>query len=332
VTFYDGYMNYIIATGKIKIDTVNTTEVTGKMYAKGSDSDNEINGTFTLSRCCLSSGSYSLCSESDTTTTTDTTAPVIAEVTAVTTPTNDKTPNYTFSSTEAGTITYGGSCSSSTTSATTDNNTITFSTLDNGTHSNCTIKVTDSSANVSNTIEITDFTVSYWQLIARQVDSDNFTDGTNELFSSNARSTFLENDNDSSSSTFMSIGNLNKSYYADNGTYKFKLVWGGMEVDNLTIKEVIWTQTSWLDNSTTQGFQEIGDSGFNTGADPNTDFVGLALSTESNCVFDGDGGTVTNRWWNCVGVASLHTYGGSTGMPGPLLKIASSMHLYVWVP
>ena len=33
-------------------------------------------------------------------------APVIAEVTAVTTPTDDTTPNYTFSSTEAGTITY----------------------------------------------------------------------------------------------------------------------------------------------------------------------------------------------------------------------------------
>ena len=59
VTFYDGSMNYIIATGKIKIDTVTTTEVTGKMYAKGRDSDNEINGTFTLSRCCSSS----LCSE-----------------------------------------------------------------------------------------------------------------------------------------------------------------------------------------------------------------------------------------------------------------------------
>ena len=39
-------------------------------------------------------------------------APVIAEVTAVTTPTNDSTPDYTFSSSEAGTITYGGSCSS----------------------------------------------------------------------------------------------------------------------------------------------------------------------------------------------------------------------------
>ena len=63
VTFYDGSTNYIIYTGKIKIDNVTTTEVTGKMYAKGSDSDNEINGTFTLSRCCLSSGSYSVCSE-----------------------------------------------------------------------------------------------------------------------------------------------------------------------------------------------------------------------------------------------------------------------------
>ena len=151
--------------------------------------------------------------DNTTTTTTDTTAPVIAEVTAVTTPTNDKTPDYTFSSTEAGTITYGGSCSSSTTSATTGNNTITFSTLDNGTYSNCTIKVTDSAVNVSNTLAITDFTVTYWQLIARQVDSDNFTNGTDELFSSGAASTYLENENDNSSSTFMSIGNLTPSDY-----------------------------------------------------------------------------------------------------------------------
>ena len=48
------------------------------------------------------------CSEDKEESTTDTTAPIIAEVTAVTTPTNDSTPNYTFSSSEAGTITYGG--------------------------------------------------------------------------------------------------------------------------------------------------------------------------------------------------------------------------------
>ena len=48
VSCYDGCTTYIIGTGKIKIDTVTTTEVTGKMYAKGSDSDNEINGTLLL--------------------------------------------------------------------------------------------------------------------------------------------------------------------------------------------------------------------------------------------------------------------------------------------
>jgi hypothetical protein len=38
------------------------------------------------------------------TATADTTAPVITEVTAVTTPNTDSTPDYTFSSDEAGTI------------------------------------------------------------------------------------------------------------------------------------------------------------------------------------------------------------------------------------
>ena len=41
--------------------------------------------------------------------------PIVVEVTAVTTPTTDTTPSYTFSSTGVGTINYGGSCSSSTT-------------------------------------------------------------------------------------------------------------------------------------------------------------------------------------------------------------------------
>ena len=72
---------------------------------------------------------------------------IIEEVTAVTTPTIDTTPNYTFSSTKAGTITYGGSCSSSTTVAIAGNNTITLNTLSDGTYSNCTITVTDNSGN-----------------------------------------------------------------------------------------------------------------------------------------------------------------------------------------
>ena len=95
---------------------------------------------------------------------------VLAEVTAITTPTTDTTPDYTFSSTESGAITYGGSCSSSTTSAISGNNTITLNSLDNGTYSDCIITVTttitntitneNSESNLSGSLTITSFTVS----------------------------------------------------------------------------------------------------------------------------------------------------------------------------
>ena len=96
--------------------------------------------------------------DNDTITTTDTTAPVIVEVIAVTTPITDTTPDYTFSSDEAGTITYGGSCSSSTTSAVSGNNSITLDTLSLGTYSDCTVTVTDSGSN-SVTLNMSSFSV-----------------------------------------------------------------------------------------------------------------------------------------------------------------------------
>jgi len=89
----------------------------------------------------------------------DPTSPTITEVTAVTNPTNDSTPNYTFSSDQAGTITYGGSCSSSTTSAISGNNTNTLNSLNDGTYSDCTIRVTNASGYVSDSITITSFVV-----------------------------------------------------------------------------------------------------------------------------------------------------------------------------
>ena len=90
----------------------------------------------------------------------DTTAPTLAEVNAITSPTSDSTPSYTFSSTEAGTITYGGSCSSSTTQATIGNNTISFNTLTNGIYSDCTIIVTDASSNASDALSVSNFRVN----------------------------------------------------------------------------------------------------------------------------------------------------------------------------
>ena len=99
------------------------------------------------------------CGEEKEESTTDTTAPVIAEVTAVTTPTTDSTPDYTFSSTESGTITYGGSCSSNTTSAISGNNTITLVSLSRGTYSDCTLTVRDDVGNLSRILTLSSFSV-----------------------------------------------------------------------------------------------------------------------------------------------------------------------------
>lgn len=89
----------------------------------------------------------------------DLTSPILGEITPIVTPTSDSTPSYVFSSTEAGTITYGGSCSSSDVTAVLGNNTITFNSLGDGTYSDCTIVVTDASGNVSDSLAVTSFTI-----------------------------------------------------------------------------------------------------------------------------------------------------------------------------
>jgi len=162
------------------------------------------------------------CSEKEESTT-DTTAPVIAEVTVVTTPTNDTTPNYTFSSDEAGTITYGGSCSSGTTSAISGNNTITLVSLSEGTYSNCTIIVTDSAGNVSNTLTITSFIVD--KTAATLVEVTAVTTPTNDstpnyTFSSDEAGTIAYGGSCSSSTTSATSGNNTITFTSlSDGTY-----------------------------------------------------------------------------------------------------------------
>jgi hypothetical protein len=148
----------------------------------------------------------------------DTEAPVIAEVTAVTTPTNDTTPAYTFSSTEAGTITYGGSCTSSTTSASSGNNAITFSTLSDGTYDNCTVMVTDNASNSSNPLEITEFTVNDFSFSSSASDNESVGFGQTYQYQLNTGGTY-------------------------SGTITYSL---GNEPDNMTISSsglVEWTPT-----------------------------------------------------------------------------------------
>ena len=109
--------------------------------------------TFLLLNSCAKEESKSTSNDSDTQ------APSLSEVTSITTPNNDNTPDYTFSSSEAGKISYGGSCSSGTTSAVSGNNTVTLNSLSDGTYSDCTIKVTDSSGNESSLLTISEFVI-----------------------------------------------------------------------------------------------------------------------------------------------------------------------------
>ena len=149
-------------------------------------------------------------SDDNTTTTTDTTAPDIAEVTKVTTPTNDTTPDYTFSSTEAGTISYGGSCSSSTTISISGNNTITLDSLSDGTYSDCIIVVRGSTGYLSNTLTITTFIVD---TTAPEIAEVTFVTTPNNdttpdyTFSSNEAGTITYGGSCSSSTTSATSGN-----------------------------------------------------------------------------------------------------------------------------
>jgi len=136
-----------------------------------SSTTSAISGNNTITLDSLSDGTYSDCTITFTNSSAnsitmsissfviDTTAPTVTQVTAVTTPTKDTTPNYTFSTNEAGTITYGGSCSSGTTSATSGNNAITLVSLSDGTYSNCTITVTDSLGHASSALSVSTFVV-----------------------------------------------------------------------------------------------------------------------------------------------------------------------------
>jgi len=84
----------------------------------------------------------------------------IYQAAAITTPTANSTPSYGFVSTEAGTIHYGGDCTSLTVSAIAGLNTVTFNALADGTHTNCTITVTDASGNTSNQLVVSPFTIT----------------------------------------------------------------------------------------------------------------------------------------------------------------------------
>jgi len=85
--------------------------------------------------------------------------PNLTEITAVTSPTSDTSPSYTFSSDREGVVWVNGSCSAPVTSVINGNNTISFDELAVGTYSDCTIAVTDTVGNISSQLSVTPFTI-----------------------------------------------------------------------------------------------------------------------------------------------------------------------------
>jgi hypothetical protein len=137
----------------------------------------QINGAILETQGAIGAGSYKVCvqtsdagsatfQEAFTITVTDDVAAVISEVTAASTPTNDTTPNVTFTTDETGSITLGGSCgtSSSKTISSTGSNTITLTQVNDstpltaGSYSDCTVTLNDG-VNNSNVVNLTSFTI-----------------------------------------------------------------------------------------------------------------------------------------------------------------------------
>ena len=79
----------------------------------------------------------------------DTVPPSLVLTSAVPTKTNDVTPSLSYSSNEAGEISYAGACSSGTSSANAGGNTITLNSLSDGNYSDCELTVTDAAGNAA---------------------------------------------------------------------------------------------------------------------------------------------------------------------------------------
>ena len=239
---------------------------------------------------------------------------VLKEVTAITTPTTDTTPDYTFSSTESGALTYGGSCSSSTTSAISGNNTITLSSLSVRTYADCTITVSKtmttnkSETNLSGSLTITPFTVSSAVSSSDDSSSDDSCSATNDstLLAHYAFEGNL-NDNSSYNRHLTDVGSNITYSAADNQSNKSgRAAWfNGSNTlaytDNITLGDnftvAFWTKP----DSTGMGH---GYSALSSGDDIDNNKFQIDYVPDNQIRFISSGGSITtdltNNQWNHI--------------------------------
>jgi len=168
----------------------------------------------------------------------------------------------------------------------------------------------------------------HWELIAAHHDV------TQGWFSSAARTTFLENQNDPTANTFMNVGALIQSDYVINGAYHLKLMYTGVEEQSSGCndgaglgpdgtQEFEWTQTSWITDATTTGYTALTSDNLDSSPHDGCVFRGVARSSNGNTVLDGshDHG----NWYHSIG--SNAQWG--TGIPAFKGGAAQGMYLYI---
>merc|ERR1719242_1703742 len=113
-------------------------------------------------------------------------------------------------------------------------------------------------------------------------------DVANGYFSSDVKSTGLENENDPTANTYCIIGAVNESEYRQIGGYfDLKLMYRYSDGTDDVLK---WTQTSWITEGTITGanLSKIEDDE-SDGDTPNWSFNGLGLASSAQNYLDGSG-------------------------------------------
>lgn len=249
----------------------------------------------------------------------DTTPPVIAESQSIGNPTNDSTPSYNFTSNEAGTLIFGGSCTSSTTTAVSGNNVISFDNLSEGIYSDCTVRIRDEGQNLSNLLSVTPFSVD----VTRPSITITATEGIDGFTSSNSQlsltfTTSENTDNFEVSDVSVSNGSLsdftgsNKSYTATltpSGQGEVKInVAEGKFTDNATNNNTASTEFNWIYDTTNPTITitaSQGSDGF-TSNDPTLSLT--FTSTKATLNFDENDISVTNGILSSFTASSSTTY------------------------
>jgi len=153
----------------------------------------------------------------------DTIAPIILEINAIHTPSNNTTPYYSFTTSEVGSIAYGGRCLSTTTNAKKGYNTVKFNTLEEGSYSDCTITVTDVAGNRSTPIAVTAFSIDTTAPVVLEINAIPTPSGNttpNYTFTTNEAGSIVYGEYCRSASTEAAIGSNTVVFYElEYGTY-----------------------------------------------------------------------------------------------------------------